>query len=325
MEKKALITGIAGQDGSYLAEMLIEKGYKVHGTVNSSNTDVNALWRLSDILDKVTLHSRKIESNSYIRDVFLDILPDEVYHLASNHEVNNSIDSYISSRKINLDAVAILLDLIATSKASCRFFYASSSRIFSETTTSPQNELVNMCPDSIYGLTKVAGMNLVKIYREKMDIFACSGILYNHESYRRSLYYLPKKVTVAAAKIKLGIESQFVIGDVNSRRDWGFSGDFVDAMWRMLQSDIPKDYIIGTGSTYKVSDILDIAFESVNLDWHDHVIIDRSLVRVSDKVSLVADISKIKKELGWSPSMHFPELIKSMVDEGILELSNYEK
>lgn len=325
MEKTALITGIAGQDGSYLAEMLIDKGYKVHGTVNLSNRDVNALWRLSNIFDKVTLHYRKIESNCDIRAAFLDILPDEVYHLASNHEVDISVDSYISSRKINLDDVAIFLDLIATSKPSCRFFYASSSRIFSETTTTSQNELVNMCPDSIYGLTKVAGMNLVKIYREKKGIFACSGILYNHDSYRRSLYFLPKKVTVAAAKIKLGIESKLVIGDVNAARDWGFSGDFVNAMWRMLQSDIPKDYIIGTGSTHKVSDILDIAFETLDLDWHEYVKIDHSLVRVSDKAVLVADISEIKKELGWSPTMHFSELIKSMVDESILELSNYEK
>ena len=325
MEKIALITGIAGQDGSYLAEMLIDKGYRVHGTVNLSNRDVNVLWRLGDILDKVTLHYRKIESNSDIRAIFLDILPNEVYHLASNHEVGISVDSYTSSRKINIDDVAILLDSIVTSKPDCRLFYASSSRVFSETLTTPQNELVNMCPDSIYGLTKVAGMNLVKIYREKKGIFACSGILYNHESYRRSLYFLPKKVTVAAAKIKLGIESQLVIGDVNSIRDWGFSGDFVDAMWRMLQSDIPKDYIIGTGSTHKVSDILDIAFESLDLDWREYVKMDHSLVRASDKAILVADIAKIKKELGWSPTMHFSELIKSMVDESILELSNYGK
>ena len=319
--KKALITGISGQDGSYLAELLVNKDYEVHGTVNSVKGDLKSLWRLSEVIDNVKLYYKDQESENISETIFNDILPDEVYHLASVNEINISIEGYIASRKVNIDDTALLLDAISKVKPNCRFFYASSSMIFANSLTSPQNELTEYSPNSLYGITKVAGMNLIKLYREKNNLFACTGILYNHESIRRSSNFLSKKVVLAAAKIKLGISSDLVLGDLKSKRDWGFAADYVEAMWGMLQSNNPQDYIIGTEKSHTVENLLDIAFETLDLDWHNFVSTDSKLIRPSDNFELIADISKIKKDIGWVPSTNFRDIIERMVKESLIDLS----
>ncbi len=316
--KVALITGINGQDGSYLAEFLLDKGYEVHGLTRPflGQPEV-ALSRIRHILDKINLHVGDVSDEVMVRELVGNIKPDEIYHLATKHEVGITTEEYFQTRNTNIDSTVYFLAVIKDIQPKCKFFYASSSKVFGHTSSSPQSEETGLSPDSIYSISKVAGMHLVRLYRSQKDLFACSGILYNHESPRRDLFFLPRKITSTAAKIKLGIEKELVLGDLDARRDWGFAGDFVEAMWLTLQAEKPDDYVIGTGETHSVRDVLDAAFGFLELDWGQYVKVNSALVRPRQKFEMVADISKIKKELGWTPRTKFEDWIKMMIHEDI--------
>ena len=316
--KTALITGITGQDGSYLAELLLLKGYKVHGLIRSFSG--GAGLRLLHIENKIALHVGDISDEKFVRNHINSINPDEIYHLATNHEVGFTSEEYVQSASINIDSTRHFLSAIDEFKYKCRFFYASSSKIFGPAVMTPQNEETIFNPDSIYSITKVAGMHLVRLYRNQRNLFACSGILYNHESPRRDLLYLPKKITSTAVRIKLGIENKLSLGDLDAKRDWGFAGDYVAAMWMMLQAKEPKDYVIGTGTTHSVEWVLNFVFSQLKLDWREHVIHDPGLVRTSDAAEMRADIAKIKVDLGWEPKTDFPDILKMMIESELQNL-----
>ncbi len=313
--KTALITGIAGQDGSYLAEYLLGKGYEVHGLVRPyAGKPEILLHRISHILSKINLHVGDISDEEVVRGHVTKIIPDEIYHLATKHEVAVTAEGYRLSRSINVDSTVYFLSVISEILPKCRFFYASSSNVFGHAATSPQNEETDLIPDSMYGISKVAGMHLVRLYRSQRGLFACSGILFNHESPRRDLYFLSRKITSAAARIRLGLEKKLELGELDVRKDWGFAGDFVDAMWLALQAEMPDDYVIGTGETHSVRDVLDATFGMLELDWKQYVKVNPALVRPGGNVKMVADISKIKKKLGWAPKTKFKALIKMMIE-----------
>lgn len=317
MGKKALITGIAGQDGSYLAELLLDKDYEVHGLVQSFSCQNNENWRIANVLDKIILHSGDVSNYEMVYRLINKIQPNEVYHLATKHDLENSLQNYYEIQKTNIDSTYYFLNAIKELKPDCRFFFASSNKIFGKVISSPQNEQTIFNPNSLYGISKVASMQLVKMYREEQDIFACFGILYNHESPRRDIYFLPRKITLAAARIKAGKEKELMLGNINIKRDWGFAGDYVEAMWLMLQAEKPDDYVIGSGEIHSIKDILDIAFGEVGLDWRNYVVINREFFRKEGNVPMVADISKIKNKLGWQPKKKFEDLIKMMIKEDI--------
>ena len=313
--KTALITGIAGQDGSYLAELLLEKGYVVHGLVkNIPEAHANELWRIGHILEKLVLHGGDVSDHAAIRALVAKIQPDEIYHLATKHELKNSLENYLEIQATNIDSTYYLLSSIKEIKPSCKFFFASSSKVFGKAETSPQNEETPLAPNSLYAISKVQGMHLVKMFREE-GIFGCSGILYNHESPRRDPFFLPRKITSTAAKIKLGKENELRLGDLDAKRDWGFAGDYVECMRRMLQMEKPEDYVIGTGEVHSVRDVLDVAFGALGLDWQKYVVRDPALVAMPEPVLAVADITKAKKKLGWEPGVKFEDLIKMMIEE----------
>ena len=327
--KKALITGIAGQDGSYLAEFLLEKGYEVHGTTREKYDDV---WRIENIKEKIKIYECDITDEERIIELVKLIVPDEIYHLASIVDTRVIFEEEKNIFKINFESVHFLLRAIKSYSEKSKFFLAGSSLMFGNVKKSPQNENAHFRPNNPYGIAKTAGFYLVKMYRDNYGIFACSGILYNHESPRRDLNFLPRKITQAAAKIKLGKEKKLVLGNLEAKRDWGFAGDYVEAMWLMLQADKPDDYVIGTGEIHSVKDILNIAFKEVELDWRDYVVISRDFFRKEENAPMVADISKIKKELKWQPKTSFEELIKIMVESdlkliqlNLIENKNYVK
>ena len=315
--KKALITGIAGQDGSYLAEFLLSKGYEVHGLDSKDfNADKAAFWRLQQIDKKITLHSGDINNYDYVRDIIGKIMPDEVYHLATKHDLPNSIDNYRSIMATNLDSTYFFLSSIKEFNPATRFFFASSSRVFGNSAVSPQNEDTRTSPSSLYGISKLSASALVKMYRDMEGIFACTGILYNHESPRRDREFLPRKISISVAEIKKGIITKIKLGDLSAKRDWSFAGDLVEAMWLMLQQKTPDDYILGSGVTHSIEDFLNIAFGVAGLDWKQFVEIDPNLKRPTE-TELRADIKKAKKVLGWEPKITFDELVKMMVDADI--------
>lgn len=316
--KTALITGIAGQDGSYLAELLLSKGYEVHGLIRPfSGSNELVLHRIHHIIGEINLHVDDISDEEVVRSHVAGIKPDEIYHLATKHEVGITTEDYLLSRSINIDSTAYFLSAINELQPKCRFFYASSSNVFGRASTSPQNEETNLSPDSIYSISKVAGMHLVRLHRNQMGLFACTGILFNHESPRRDIFFLPRKITSAAARIKLSLEKELELGELDARKDWGFAGDFVEAMWLTLQAEMPDDYVIGSGETHTVRDILDASFGLLELDWKQYVKVNPKLVRPRGKTEMVADISKIEKKLGWTPKTKFNELIKMMLEEDL--------
>lgn len=316
-KKIAFITGITGQDGSYLAELLLDKDYEVYGLVQSFSYQNNENWRISHILNKIILHSGDVSNYEIIYELIKKIQPNEVYHLATKHDLENSLQNYYEIQRTNINSTYYFLNAIKELKLDCKFFFASSSNIFGKVISSPQNEQTIFNPNSLYGISKVASMQLVKMYRREQDIFACFGILYNHESPRRDIYFLPRKITRAAARIKAGKEKELVLGNINIKRDWGFAGDYVEAMWLMLQAEKPDDYVIGSGEIHSIKDILDIAFREVGLDWENYIVINREFFRKEGDVSMVADISKIKNKLGWQPKVKFEDLIKMMIKEDI--------
>lgn len=314
--KKALITGITGQDGSYLAELLLSKGYEVHGIVRrvALEDSEHRLWRIRHLLNKIVLHPGSMESYASIFNIVAKIKPDECYHLAAQSFVSYSFEDEFSTINTNINGTHFMLSAIKENVPKCKFYFAASSEQFGHVRETPQNENTPFYPRSPYGISKVAGFDLTRNYREAYGIFACSGILFNHESPRRGFEFVTRKITHAVARIKMGLSKELRLGNLNAKRDWGFSGDYVQAMWLILQQNKPQDYVISTGETHTVKEFVQIAFGHAGLDWKKYVKIDKNFYRPSEVHLLLGDYSKAKKKLGWKPKVKFKELVKMMVD-----------
>jgi len=317
--KKALITGITGQDGSYLAELLLEKGYEVHGVVRrvALEDPSHQLWRCRHLLDRIKLHSASLESFPSLFNVVETVAPDECYHLAAQSFVSYALDDEFLTMDNNVNGTHYILSSLRQRAPLCRFYFAGSSEMFGAVDESPQNEKTAFHPRSAYGISKVTGFHLTRNYREdsfdRKGLFACSGILFNHESPRRGFQYVTRKITAAAARIKLGLQTRLELGNLDARRDWGFAPDYVRAMWLMLQQDAPDDYVVATGKTHSVRDFLERAFGAVGLDWRKHVELEQSVYRASENHELCGDASKARAVLGWAPTVAFDELVEIMV------------
>ncbi len=309
--KRAFITGITGQDGSYLAEFLLEKGYEVIGLVRRTST-VN-FERIGHIQDKITLVQGDLLDQTSLTQVLSEHQPDEVYNLAAQSFVQTSWTQAVFTGEVTGLGVTRILDAIRTVDPSIRFYQASSSEMFGKVQEVPQKETTPFYPRSPYGVAKVYGHWITINYRESYDLHATSGILFNHESPRRGLEFVTRKVTDAAARIKLGLQDKVGLGNLEAKRDWGFAGDYVRAMWLMLQQDVPDDYVVSTGKTHSVKRLVEVAFNSVGLNWEDHVYQDPRFYRPAEVDLLVGDASKAKTKLGWEPEVSFEELIEIMV------------
>ncbi len=321
--KKALITGITGQDGSYLAEFLLKKGYEVHGIVRrvAIEDSVHRLWRIKYILDKVILHPASMESYASIFNVIDKIEPDECYHLAAQSFVSYSFEDEFSTINTNINGTHYMLSAIKEKAPHCKVYFAGSSERFGFVKESPQNENTPFHPRSPYGISKVAGFDLTRNYREAYNLFACSGILFNHESPRRGYEFVTRKITNSVARIKLGLSQELKIGNLDAKRDWGYAGDYVKAMWLMLQQKEPDDYVIATGETHSVKEFAERAFGHAGLNYQDFVSCDERLYRPAEVLLLQGDCSKGKKILSWEPTVSFERLIQMMVDSDLNLLS----
>ena len=315
MDGTALITGITGQDGSYLAEFLLEKGYAVHGIVRRSST--TTLERVNHLLDQVHLHQGDLLDQQSLLRLMEEIRPTEVYNLAAQSFVPTSWQQPIFTAEVTGLGVTRLLDAIRQVNPKIRFYQASSSEMFGKVHETPQRETTPFHPRSPYGVAKVYGHFITMNYRESYDLYACSGILFNHESPRRGLEFVTRKISHAVAKIKAGQADELRLGNLAALRDWGFAGDYVRAMWLMLQQDQPEDFVIGTGETHSVEEFVQIAFDHVGLNWRDYVVVDPRLYRPAEVDLLLADPSHARKRLGWVPQMSFEQLVKTMVDEDL--------
>lgn len=322
--KKALITGIAGQDGYYLADFLLKKGYQVHGVVRGSafENSKQGLWRLESIIDRLTLHSANLENHASVLDVVEKVNPDECYHLAAQSFVNYSFENEFGMINSNTTATYCVLSALKQKAGRCKFYFAGSSEMFGLAKESPQNEKTDFHPRSPYGISKVVGYYLTQNYREKYNMFACTGICFNHESPQRGLEFVTRKITNAAVQIKLGLSDKLMLGNMEAQRDWGFAGEYVSAMWLMLQQDKPDDYVIATGSTHSVKEFIDLAFSQLQLDWRKYVVIDKDLFRPAETNILRGDFSKARKVLGWEPKVKFEALVKMMIDAELERLKN---
>ena len=312
MAKRALITGITGQDGSYLAELLLAKGYEVHGMVRRSSEE--KFERIGHLYGKITLHQGDLLDQYSIAALLRATDPSEVYNLAAQSFVPTSWNQPVLTGEFTALGVTKMLEALRHTTPKARFYQASSSEMFGKVIETPQRESTPFYPRSPYGVAKAYGHFITVNYRESFGLFAVSGILFNHESPRRGLEFVTRKVTNAAARIKLGLQDKLALGNLDAKRDWGFAGDYVDAMWRMLQADTPDDYVIATGETHSVRDLVEIAFGRVGLPWEEHVRIDSQLVRPAEVDLLVGDPSKAAASLGWKPKMSFRELVETMVD-----------
>jgi len=308
----ALITGITGQDGSYLAELLLDKGYRVVGVVRRSST--TPYERIGHLVDRVELVSADLLDQTSLTDVVGECQPDEIYNLAAQSFVQTSWTQPVLTGEFTALGVTRMLEAVKKAAPKARFYQASSSEMFGKVQESPQRETTPFYPRSPYGVAKVYGHWITVNYRESFGLYAVSGILFNHESPRRGLEFVTRKVTDAVARIKLGRAKEVRLGNLDSRRDWGFAGDYVDAMWRMLQEDEPDDYVIGTGHTCSVRDLCEAAFGCVGLDYRDHVLQDAKFVRPAEVDLLVADPTKAREKLGWVAQVSFNQLIEMMVE-----------
>ena len=312
MSKKVLITGITGQDGSYLAEFLLEKGYKVYGLVRRSST-IN-FERLVHLQDRIELLPGDLLDQSSLMTALEQSEAEEVYNLASQSFVPTSWNQPVLTGEFTALGVTRLLEAVRVVNPRIRFYQASSSEMFGAVTESPQNESTRFHPRSPYGVAKLYGHWITVNYRESYGIFASSGILFNHESPRRGLEFVTRKVSYAVARIKLGLHRELKLGNLDAERDWGFTGDYVRAMWLMLQQDEARDYVVATGLTHSVRRLVEVAFAHVGLDYRQHVELDPALLRPAEVHHLLGDASKARRELGWEPKVSFEELVAMMVD-----------
>lgn len=318
MAKTALITGITGQDGSYLAEFLLSRDYEVYGMVRRTSTVFYE--RIRHIQNDIQLVPGDLSDQTSLTRALRDVMPDEVYNLAAQSFVPTSWNQPAFTGDITGLGVTRMLETVHTVKPDTRFYQASSSEMFGKVQEVPQTETTHFWPRSPYGVAKVYGHWITVNYRESYDMFAVSGILFNHESPRRGLEFVTRKVTHHAAKIKLGLAHELRIGNLDSRRDWGFAGDYVQAMWLMLQQDNPDDYVIATGKTHTVERLLDVAFSCVDLNWQDYTVQDPKFMRPAEVDLLIGDSSKAHDKLGWEPSVSFEGLIQIMVEADLKRL-----
>ena len=314
--KKALISGITGQDGSYLAEFLLAKGYEVHGIVRrvAIEDPVHRLFRILSVKDRLHLHAASLESLPSLYRVLHTVRPDECYHLAAQSFVAYSFEDEFSTLNANINGTHHMLAAIRDVVPQCRFYFAASSEMFGNAEQSPQTEATPFYPRSAYGISKVAGYHLTRNYRQAYSIFACNGILYNHESPRRGYEFVTRKITSHAARIRLGLAKELRLGNLDAKRDWGHSADYVEAMWLMLQQDKPDDYIVATGEQHSVREFAEAAFSHVGLDYRQYVTIDPQFQRPADVETLLGDASKAKAKLGWASSHSFQVLVHEMVE-----------
>ena len=326
MSKIALITGITGQDGSYLAELLLSKGYKVHGIVRrvALEDEAHRLWRIRNILDDITLHSASLESYASLFNIVQKIKPDELYHLAAQSYVTYSFEDEFSTLNTNINGTHYILSAAKELSKNLKFYFAGSSEMFGKVSQAPQDEKTPFHPQSSYGISKTAGYYLTRNYREAYKLHASAGILFNHESPRRGFEFVTRKISLAVARIKKGSQKKLKLGNMKSRRDWGHAQDYVKAMWSMLQQDAPGDYVVGTCKEYSVEDFAKKAFEHVSLNYNDHIVIDKNLMRPSDVDSLLANSTKAKKVLKWEPKISFEDLVISMVESDLEFITKYE-
>ena len=318
--KVALITGINGQDGSYLAEFLLEKGYKVYGMVRRSSMEKHE--RISHIIDRVHLIQGDLLDQYSLISALKISQPTEVYNLAAQSFVPTSWAQPVLTAEFTAIGVTRMLESIRLVDPKIKFYQASSSEMYGKVRETPQTELTPFYPRSPYGVAKAYGHYITVNYRESYDLFAVSGILFNHESPRRGLEFVTRKVTDGVARIKLGLAKELRLGNLDARRDWGFAGDYVQAMWLMLQQDSPDDYVIATGEAHSVQELVEIAFEQAGLEWQSSVKLDKAFIRPAEVDLLIGDPSKAKKQLGWTPTVSFQQMIRMMVDADIERLSH---
>ena len=324
--KKALITGITGQDGSYLSELLLSKGYAVHGVVrrtsNLLRSRIEHLRRDESIYEKrLFLHYGDLSDGTTLRRIFKEVRPTEVYHLAGQSHVGLSFEIPESTCEEAGMATLRLLEIARDQPEPLRFYHASSSEIFGNATEMPQTETTPMCPSSPYGCAKAFATQLARVYRDSYGLFVCNGILYNHESPRRGENFVTRKIARAVARISQGLDNELMLGNLESRRDWGRAQDYVEAMWLMLRHDVPDDYVVATGETHSVQEFVEAAFAVVNLPWQKFLRHDPSFDRPADPSRLVGCADKIRKTLGWRSAGTFPELIREMVEAEVKMLS----
>lgn len=322
--KKAFITGITGQDGSYLAELLLEKGYKVYGFVRRVALEdaEHRMSRILHLLDKVELISGSLESYPSVYKAVTKVLPDEVYHLAAQSFVSYSFEDEFSTLQSNISGSHYILSAVHDIVPKAKFYFAASSEMFGKVHEVPQNENTRFHPRSVYGISKSAGFDLTRNYREAYNLFACSGILYNHESPRRGFEFVTRKITSYVAMIKQGLKDKLPLGNLEAKRDWGHSKDYVRAMWLMLRQQKPDDYVICTGKAHSVRDFCSRAFSHVGMDYKNYVVTDEKFFRPAEVDILLGDYSKARKVLGWEPKIDFDRLVTEMVDHDIEYLSN---
>jgi GDPmannose 4,6-dehydratase len=315
MQRKALITGITGQDGSYLAEFLLEKDYRVYGLVRRSST-IN-FERIAHLQDKVELIPGDLLDQSSLITALRKAEPDEVYNLAAQSFVPTSWSQPVLTGEFTALGVTRIIEAIRVANPAIRFYQASSSEMFGMVEESPQKESTRFYPRSPYGVAKLYGHWITVNSRERYDLFACSGILFNHESPRRGIEFVTRKVSYSVARIKLGLQQKLKMGNLDAERDWGFAGDYVRAMWMMLQQDVPEDYVVATGVAHSVKHLLELAFAHVGLDYRDHVEVAQDLLRPADVFHLRGDYSKARRQLGWEPGVSFERMVEMMVDSDL--------
>jgi GDPmannose 4,6-dehydratase len=318
--KKAIITGVTGQDGSYLAEWLLAQSYEVHGIVRRASTET--FDRIAHLTGRIALHQADLLDQLSIIEVFQQVRPDEVYNLAAMSFVPTSWKQPVLTGEFTAIGVTRVLEAIRLlDPKGIRFYQASSSEMFGKVQQVPQSEATPFYPRSPYGVAKVYGHFITVNYRESYGMYCCSGILFNHESERRGREFVTRKVTDGVARIKLGLATELRLGNLDAKRDWGFAGDYVQAMWLMLQQDKPDDYVVATGETHTVAELVETAFACVGLDWRKYVVQDPSLVRPAEVDLLIGDASKARRVLGWKPTVAFPQLVRRMVEADLARLS----
>jgi len=317
--KKALITGVTGQDGSYLAEFLLEKGYKVYGLVRrvALEDEQHRMSRIIDILDDIELIPGSLESYPSIFKAVATVRPDEVYHLAAQSFVSYSFEDEFSTLQSNISGVHYMLSAVHDLMPTSKFYFAASSEMFGKVHETPQNENTHFHPRSVYGISKVAGFDLTRNYREAYNLFACNGILYNHESPRRGFEFVTRKITSHVAMIKLGMRNKLELGNLDAKRDWGHAKDYIQAMWLMLQQEKPDDYVVSSGKAYSVRKFCEKAFLHVGLNYKDYVVINKKFFRPAEVDILLGDCKKANDKLGWKPGYTFNELVCEMVESDL--------
>ncbi len=316
---RALITGITGQDGSYLAELLLSKGYEVHGIVRrvALEDPSHRMWRIKHLQNDVQLHAGSLESFPSLYRTIVNVKPDECYHLAAQSFVSYSFEDEFSTLNTNINGTHFLLTALRDARPECRFYFAGSSEMFGKAREVPQSENTPFHPRSSYGISKVAGFDLTRNYRESYGLFAVNGILFNHESPRRGFEFVTRKITYHAARIAQGLATELRLGNLEAKRDWGHAAEYVPAMWMMLQQKDPDDYVIATGETHSVREFCEAAFACVNKDYRDFVVVDDRFFRPAEVELLKGDSSKARRILGWMPRSGFNDIVKEMVQADI--------